>query len=101
MSLAIIGIAIVILLMLSVYLLSKVEQERGRHKLSIEDIQNLSLDTPPVIVSQMKNGEVQQTLCYFSPYDVVPDTTVVEVDVRERLFSRLRPDGTIAIPQQA
>ena len=47
----------------------------------------------------MKNGKVQQTLCYFSPhdYEVVPETAVVEVDARDRFLSKLRPDNTITI----
>ncbi len=86
-----------VLLLVSVYLFSKVEQEKGRGRISLDDLQNLSLSAPPVIVSQMKNGEVQQTLCYFSPQDVVPETSVVEVDVRDRMFARLRPDQDICI----
>ena len=99
MSLLIIGIVTAILLPLSVYLFSKVDQNRGHSTISLDDLNNLSLDAPPVIVSQMKNGKVQQTLCYFSPYDyeVVPDTAVVEVDARDRFLSKLHPDNTITI----
>ena len=97
MSLVIIGIVTIILLPLSVYLFSKVEQERKRNTISIDELKDLPLDTPPVLVSQMKNGEVQQTLCYFSPYDVMPETEVVEVDVRDRFLSKLSLDNTITI----
>ena len=100
MSLLIIGIATVILLPLSVYLFSKVDQDRGHSTISLDDLNGLSLDTPPVIVSQMKDGKVQKTFCYFSPYDyeVVPEAAVVEVDARDRFLTKLRPDNTITIP---
>ena len=98
MSLFIIVLVTFVLLPLSVYLFSKVEQERGRSTISMEDLKDLSLNAPPVIVSQMKNGEVQQTLCYFSPYDdAEPQTSVVEVDVRDRFLSKLQLDNTITI----
>ena len=99
MSLLLIGIVTVVLLPLSVYLFNKVEQERGRSTISLDDLNEMSLDTPPVIVSQMKNGKVQQTLCYFSPhdYEVVPETAVVEVDARDRFLSKLQLDNTITI----
>lgn len=98
MSLFIIGMVTLILLPLSVYLFNKVEQERGRSTISIEDLKDLPLDAPPVIVRQMKNGKVQQTLCYFSPYDdTVPETSVVEVDVRDRFLAKLQLDNTITI----
>ena len=99
MSLLIIGIATIILLPLSVYLFSKVDQDRSRSTISMDDLNELSLDAPPVIVSQMKNGKVQQTLCYFSPYDyeVVPETAVVELDARDHFLTKLRLDNTITI----
>ena len=99
MSLLIIGIAAIILLPLSVYLFGKVDQERGRSTISIDDLNELPLDAPPVIVSQMKNGKVQQTLCYFSSYDyeMVPEAAVVEVDARDRFLTKLHPDNTITI----
>ena len=99
MSLLVIGIVTLVLLPLSVYLFSKVDQNQGRSTISIDDLNDLPLDTPPVIVSQMKNGKVQQTLCYFSPhdYEVVPETAVVEVDARDRFLSKLRLDNTITI----
>ncbi len=98
MSLIIIVLVTLVLLPLSVYLFSKVEQERGHSTISVEDLKGLPLEAPPVIVSQMKNGKVQQTLCYFSPYeDAVPKTSVVEVDVRDRFLAKLQLDNTITI----
>ena len=99
MSLLAIALITIILLPLSVYLFSKVDQDRGRSTISMDDLSELSLGAPPVIVTQMKNGKVQQTLCYFSPhdYEVVPETAVVEVDARDRFLSKLRPDNTITI----
>ena len=99
MSLLIIGIVTAVLLPLSVYLFSKVDQERGCGTISIDDLNDLSLEAPPVIVSQMKNGKIQKTLCYFSPndYESVPEGAVIEVDARDRLLARLRPDNTITI----
>ena len=96
MLLAIIGIA-VLLLPLSVYLFKKVEEEDVCNFISLDELDDLPLDNPPVIVKQMKGGEVQQTLCYFLPYEVAPEAVVAEVDTRDRLFSKLRPDNTITI----
>lgn len=97
MSLLIIGIAAFVLLLLSVCLFSKVDQERGRGKISLDELKDLPLSNPPVLVSQMKNGKVQKTLCYFPPHETAPETSVVEVDVRDQLFARLQPDNTITI----
>lgn len=97
MLLLIVGIATTALLLASVYLFKKVEQEREPGQISIEDLNGLSFSNPPVIVSQVKGGEVQQTLCYLSSYDTVLGAAVVEVDVRDRLLSRLHPDRTITV----
>ncbi|MGB3778214.1 MAG: hypothetical protein WA960_07630 [Tunicatimonas sp.] len=96
MLLAIIGIA-ALLLTLSVYLFKKVEEEDSRSLISMEELDEIPSDNPPVIVKQMKGGKVQQTLCYFLPGEVTPKAVVAEVDVRDRLFSKLRPDNTITI----
>jgi hypothetical protein len=98
MLLAIIGIA-ALLLPLSVYLFKKVEEEDNRSLISIDELNEFPSDNPPVIVKQMRGGKVQQTLCYFLPGEVVPEAVVKEVDVRDRFFSKLRPDNTITITQ--
>ena len=99
MSLLFIGIVTAVLLPLSVYLFSKVDQDRGCSTISIDDLNDLSLDVPPVIVSQMKNGKIQKTMCYFSSddFEAVPEAAVVELDARDRFLSKLRPDNTITI----
>ena len=97
MLLLIISAATVALLLASVYLFKKAEQEQIPNQISIDDLDRLSLDAPPVIVSQMKGGKVQQTLCYLSACDSPSGAAIVEIDVRDRLLSRLRPDRTITI----
>lgn len=96
MLLAIIGIA-ALLLPLSVYLFKKVEEESSRNLVSISELDDFPSDNQPVIVKQMKGGKVQQTLCYFLPYEVASEAIVAEVDVRDRFLSKLRPDNTITI----
>ncbi len=96
MLLAIIGIA-ALLLTLSVYLFKKVEEEDSRSLISMDELDEIPSDSPPVIVKQMKGGKVQQTLCYFLPGEVTPEAVVAEVDARDRLFLKLRPDNTITI----
>ena len=98
MLLLTIGVTTAVLLFLSVYLFGKAEQESDRGKVTIDELDKLPLEVPPVIVSQMKNGKVQRTLCYFSSYEEVAEPAVVEVDVRDQLLARLRPDSTIQIP---
>ena len=98
MLIAIISVAALLLLPISVYLFSKVEEENGRRIISIDALDDLPLDNPPVIVSQMKGGEVQQTLCYFLPQGVATEAaTVEEGDVRDRLLAKLQLDNTITI----
>ncbi len=96
MLLVIIGIA-ALLLPLSVYLFKKVEEEDSPSLISINALNELPSDNPPLIVKQLKGGKVEQTLCYFLPCEVAPRAIVAEVDVRDRLFSKLRLDTTITI----
>ena len=96
MLLAIIGIA-VLLLPLSVYLFKKVEEEDRSGLISIDELDEFPSENPPVIVKQMKGGKVEQTLCYFLPDEVAAEGITTEMDARDRLFSKLRPDSTFTI----
>lgn len=96
MLLATIGVAL-LLLPLSVYLFKKVEEESSRNLITIDELDKLPSDSPPLIVKQMRGGKVQQTLCYFLPCEMDSEAIVAEVDVRDRLFAKLRPDTTITI----
>ena len=91
MSIALISLLVFTVLLLAIYFLSKTGFEKKEGKMFLYELKELPSESSPIIVSQIKDGEILKTLCYLASSPAVPEDMVVEVDVRDALSAKLNP----------
>ena len=91
MSIIVIGLLAFTVLLLAIFFLSKTEVEKKGGKMFLHELKELPAESPSIVVSQIKGGEVLETLCYLASSPAVPEDMVVEVDIRDALSAKLNP----------
>lgn len=50
-----------------------------KHKITLKELQRLHYSHPPILVTTIKNGRMQETLCYFSTKEHADEPQVMEI----------------------
>lgn len=84
---------ILIVLALALLLFSFINSESSRiikGKITLKELQNLHSSHPPVLVTTIKNGRMQKTLCYLASDERNEEPKVVEIIPDKEFLSKCK-----------
>lgn len=67
------------LIALSIFFFVKDTPTVVKHKVTLKELQKMQCEQPPILVTTIKNGRMEETLCYLSPKESNEEPQIMEI----------------------
>ncbi len=72
-------IIILSLTILSIFFFVKGTPTVIKHRVTLKELQKMQCEQPPILVTTIKNGRMEETLCYLSPKESNKEPQIMEI----------------------